>query len=218
MLRHDAFRILGVPEETPTDQVRATYRELVKQMHPDARREHAGSSVELGMVVEAYRTIVRGASPGQAARRTSTEATDRSRRRERRSHATSSPPERMDAAAIASLGRFANSTADPGLRARAVQKLAASGRLMAGVYLKQAVFDVDREVAAAAAAGRVAIPGVRIESEIIALFDQLSPEQRLRVLESLEHTGRRMPRLVAYASADPFPAIRRAAEEIIFWP
>jgi hypothetical protein len=214
MLRHDAFRILGVPQETPEEEVRATYREMVKQMHPDARHAPAGASVDLGIVVEAYRTILREGSAPRRERREQSGAADAPPSGPRRRHAEPAPPERLSAASVASLGRFANSTGDPSLRARAVRKLASSGRHMAGVYIRQAVFDADRGVAAEAAAGLVSIPGGRTENEIIGLFDQLSPEQRLRVLEALRQTRRRMPRLVAYASADPHFAIRRAAEEI----
>jgi hypothetical protein len=215
MLRHDAFRILGVPQETPEEEVRATYRDLVKQMHPDARNANTGAPVDLGIVVEAYRTIIRGATSPSAQRRAYPGNAEGAPLRKRRRRTGSPPPERLSAASIASLGRFANSAADPLLRSRAVAKLASSGRHMAGVYIRQAVFDADRGVAAEAAAGLVSIPGVRTENEIIGLFDQLSAEQRLRVLDALVQSGRTMPRLIAYASADPHAAARRAAEEIL---
>ncbi|MFW5828604.1 MAG: J domain-containing protein, partial [Alkalispirochaeta sp.] len=111
MRLREAYRILGLEPDTDRDQVTAHYRELVKQMHPDA----GGVIIDVGRLVEAYRTII--AQTGE-------------RKARRPSSAGGS---------IFSLGTLATSSGEAALRKQAVQQLAQRQRYAAAVFLKQAL-------------------------------------------------------------------------------
>ena len=186
MRLREAYRTLGLEPDTHRDQVTAHYRELVKQMHPDA----GGVIVDVGRLVEAYRTIIAHSGEQKAHRLSST------------------------GRSIISLGKLATSSGEAPLRKQAVQQLAQRQRYAAAVFLKQALFDTDADVAYAAATGMVLIPGAQIERDLVTLYEQLTPRQRVGILGELRRQGRAMPRFVAYAAADTIPEIRKLAQEI----
>lgn len=187
MQLREAYQILGLEQDTAAERVTAHYRELVKQMHPDA----GGVIVDVGKLVEAYRTIMHH-SPA-------------SRTRGSR-HAGSS---------VFSLGKLVTSSGEVALRRQAVQQLAQRGRYAGVVFLKQALFDTDAGVAQAAAVAMVSIPGAQVERDLVSLYEQLTPNQRIGILRELHHQGRRMPRFVAYATADAYHEVRILAQEIV---
>ncbi|HKK47726.1 MAG TPA: DnaJ domain-containing protein [Alkalispirochaeta sp.] len=186
MRLRDAYRILGLEPNTQRDQVTAHYRELVKQMHPDA----GGVIVDVGRLVEAYRTII--------------------------AHTGAAKPHRASSfgSSIFSLGKLATSSGEAALRKQAVQQLAQRKRYAGAVFLKQALFDTDAGVAYAAATGMISIPGAQVERDLVSLYEQLSVRQRSGILRELRRQGRAMPRFVAYATADTIPEIRNLAQEI----
>lgn len=186
MQLHEAYRILGLEPETSVEQVTAHYRGLVKQMHPDA----GGVIVDVGQLVEAYRTIT--------------------------THAGVTKPRSPAVAgsSVFSLGKLATSSAEAALRLQAVHQLAQRRRYAGAVFLKQALFDTDRDVAQAAALAIVSIPGTQVERDLLALYEQLTPRQRIGILQELHQRGREMSRFVAYASADTDSEVRRLAQEI----
>ena len=212
MLRLEAYRVLGLDPETPVEDVKAHFRRLVKQMHPDGASSvsHA-RAVDLGSVVEAYRTLAES-STGAAVRKPTEHHGAPSWRQApqgRRARRGGAPPN------VFSLGRLATKSSDAAVRLRAVELLGSLGKRAAGVYLRQAIFDTDPSVARAAATAFAHSPGRQVEQELLELFDQLTVEQRLAVLRSLHGGGSTLNRLVAYATADPNPSVRRLAQEIM---
>ncbi|MFW5694390.1 MAG: J domain-containing protein [Alkalispirochaeta sp.] len=186
MQLHDAYRVLGLSPDTTRDQVTAHYRELIKQMHPDA----GGVIVDVGQLVDAYRTII-------------------AQTQDTKAHGPG-----LSGGSIFSLGKLATASGDAALRKQAVQQLAHRRRYAGMVFLKQALFDTNAEVAYAAAVAMVSIPGTLVERDLVALYEQLTARQRIGILRELGRQGRPMPRFVAYAAADMVPEIRRYAQEI----
>ncbi|MEX2443577.1 MAG: hypothetical protein WD492_08230 [Alkalispirochaeta sp.] len=186
MQLREAYRILGLEPDTAVERVTAHYRELVKQMHPDA----GGVTVDVGRLVEAYRTIA--------------------------THAVNPNPQGTASRgeSVFSLGKLATSSGEAALRRQAVQQLAQRRRYAGAVFLKQALFDTDADVAQAAAVGMVSIPGAQVERDLITLYEQLTTHQRIGILRELRRGRREMPRFVAYAAADPHREIRTLAQEI----
>ncbi|MFO8043597.1 MAG: hypothetical protein R6U25_10375 [Alkalispirochaeta sp.] len=186
MQLREAYRILGLEPSTSVERVTAHYRGLVKQMHPDA----GGVIVDVGRLVEAYRTIVTHSgrttqrSPGPAG------------------------------SSVFSLGKLATSSGEAALRLQAVRQLAQRRRYAGAVFLKQALFDTDSDVAHAAAVAMVSIPGTQVERDLLSLYEQLSLQQRIGILQELRCRSREMPRFVAYAAADTHREVRRLAQEI----
>ena len=187
----EAFGELGVSAESPLEEVRHRYRTLIKSLHPDA----AGTDeTRVTRVIEAYRTIC--------------ERTERPRRIVRRQS------QRMDTRAVFTMGRWATAATDPRVRLHAVQRLRSSDLHAALVFLRQAMFDSDLEIAASAAAGFVERAGASAEQTILECFTVLSVSHRLVVLGAMEETGRYMKRLLAYAAADPDRRVREFAARI----
>lgn len=186
MQLREAYRVLGLEPNTSVERVTAHYRGLVKQMHPDA----GGVIVDVGQLVEAYRTIIMHS--GETKRRSPAAA----------------------GSSVFSLGKLATSSGEAALRLQAVHQLAQRSRYAGAVFLKQALFDTDPEVALAAAVAMVSIPGNQVERDLLSLYEQLSQRQRIGILQELQHQDREMNRFVAYASADTHPEVRRLAQEI----
>jgi hypothetical protein len=186
MQLREAYQILGLEQGTAVQRVTTHYRELVKQMHPDA----GGVVVDVGRLVEAYRTIITH-SDGYKPRATVSRG-----------------------ASVFSLGRLATSSGEAALRRQAVQQLAQRRRYAGVVFLKQALFDTDATVAQAAAVGIVSIPGAQVERDLLTLYEHLSTQQRIVILREIREQGREMARFVAYATADAHDEVRRLAQEI----
>lgn len=72
MFHRDHYRILGVPQTATHGQIRAAYRRLARQLHPDARPGDPRAAREFALVSRAWEVL------GNAARR---EAYDERRRR-----------------------------------------------------------------------------------------------------------------------------------------
>ncbi|MFP4152458.1 MAG: J domain-containing protein [Alkalispirochaeta sp.] len=120
-----------------------------------------------------------------------------------------------DARAVVSLGRIAVSATERHSRIRALRELADSGLRSAGVFIRQCLFDTDKEIADESARLFPLIPGVRGESVLIELFDQLSEAQCLAIVETVGSKRPEMRRFLAYASADPRIRVRRRAMEVL---
>lgn len=235
MQRAEALRVLGLSAASSDAEIRRQYRSLVKAVHPDLHSNSAAATVDVAQLVEAYRVLSPqrpagrgqasgggngpgargggGSRPGSAtrpARANRPESATRSRRRT--GSARESGP---GAAEVVRLGRLAVGSGDAASRVRAIELLARTGRFSSAAYIRQALFDHDRDVAIAAARAMVHIPGVRIEQELLTMFSQLALHQRVAILNEAATCGRLLPRLVAYALADPAPAVARCAQEMM---
>jgi hypothetical protein len=149
---------------------------------------------------------------------------------QRRAHEQQRPPEQRDSQsarhdnpprdhtahvrAVFVTGQRATQAPDAATRVRAVRELGATQLRSAIVFLKQALFDGDRQVAVEAARQIVAIPGSRTEVTVIELFDQLAREQRLAILEAVIEHHLPFSRLVAIARADRDATVRARAKEL----
>lgn len=191
MDRTEAYGELGVSEESPLEEVRRRYRTLIKTLHPDAA---GADETRATRVIEAYRTIC--------------ERIEKPRRRVRRE------PPRMDTRAVFTMGRWATTATDARVRMHAVQRLRSSDLRTALVFLRQAMFDSDLEIAACATAGFVERAGAGAEQTILECFTVMSVSHRLIVLGAMEETRRYMKRLLAYAAADPDRRVREFAARI----
>src|SRR5579871_6136311 len=52
----DYYRLLGVPRDASTLEIRRAYRRLARQHHPD-RNHHPDSSVRFGVLADAYAVL-----------------------------------------------------------------------------------------------------------------------------------------------------------------
>lgn len=198
---NEAFGLLGLAHDTPLDQVRRRYHSLIKELHPDV----AGSDSDRAkMVIEAYQCI--------------RESTERNRYFETaRDHtrAGSGMAGATSPRTIFTLGRWATTAPDRRVRLHAVRRLAATGLQSAAVFLRQAILDGDREIASCAAEGFLACAGISAEQSVLDLYDQLSPSYKLIMLAAIEQSRRVMPRVLAWAAADPSRRVRDAASRIM---
>lgn len=225
MLLHEARTLLGVDPAISPRELRSRYRTLVKQLHPDGG---GGDGGRLSEVLEAYRIVQRQLDRETIRTRSdavtttpSRSANLRTRRPQKRGGRAEPQPERARVATIKedprllfTYGRWATRSDDPAVRRLAVQRIAESGLTAAQVFLKQALFDADRDVAIEAAIGLTRIRGSRTDRTIIALFDQLTIEQRRAIIEATAIDPHRWFRLLAYAEADHYAEVRERAAEI----
>jgi len=227
----EAYSILGVEPGFAPEEIRSRYRLLVKELHPDV---HGGRGLELGQIIEAYRLIDArlGAQFGTARR----SGVRRSAARRGGNHGARGGPgagagvagsgtgpgkrsgdARRPASArdVVSFGKIAVSSGDTVARVRALRALTRSGLRSAGVFVRQCLFDADKTVAEESARLFPLIPGVRGESVLIELFDQLSEAQCLAIVETVGKQRRDMRRFLAYASADSRLRVRMRAMEVL---
>lgn len=229
MLLRDARTLLGVGAGISPRELRSRYRNLIKQLHPDGG---GGDTRRLNEVLEAYRIVQRQLDMDEI-------RGDRSRRGTEERHAGTtekrdgrdrSAPRRTDGVGgehdrtpsikddprlLFTYGRWATGSKDPAVRRLAVRRIAQSGLTAAQVFLKQAVFDTDRSVAVEAAIGLTRINGSRTVQTILSLFDDLSPEQRLAIVQETAVDTRRWFRVLAYAEADHYAEVRKRAATIL---
>lgn len=214
----EARTLLGIDTTISPRELRSRYRYLIKQLHPDGG---SGDGRRLTDVLEAYRIVQRQLdtdtrrgtdgtgrtteAPGHAASRSGRPETERAR----------VPSIKDDPRLLFTYGRWATGSPDPAVRRLAVRRIAQSGLTAAQVFLKQAVFDSDRSVAIEAAVGLTHICGSRTEQTILSLFDDLTAEQRLAILEEAAGDTTRWFRLLAYAEADHYAEVRRRAAAIL---
>lgn len=211
MQRAEALRVLRLSPHSSDEEIRDQYRRLVKAVHPDraaARAVGPRSDVDIARLVEAYRVLAprrlptpRDPAPSAGPRR--------------RASAQPQEQQRASAADVVRLGRQATGGEAGEIRIRALEALAESGRYSSVAYIRQALFDHDRDVALAAARAMVAVPGVRLEQELLSMYSQLTARQREAVLIAAAVRGRQFPRLLAYALADPVSAVARRAQEMM---
>ena len=211
MQRREAFQILGLDPGAPAQTVKARFRGLVKRVHPDARP--VGGRMErmdIGTITEAYRVI------SQAWGGTSRRDSDRREGRKSGTAGGRTPKhERVDRGSrLFDLGRRATSAARAETRRSALRELGRSDMFSAVVYVQRALFDPDPSVACDAASILPTLPGVGTERLLLEVFDRLSVAQRLCVLRAIRDAALRMPRLVAYATADLHPPVRRLAGDL----
>lgn len=218
MAGREAYSVLGLPTGSDMDVVRARYRQLVREMHPDGTNPNADA---LQDVIVAFRLIDRWrGAPDRAAHRAAHRTAQRTAQRtsHRAAQHTSAQPAEdagRSTARILTLGRVAIGNGTTAVRVNAIRILARSGSRSAGVYVRQALFDPDAEVARAAAAAVAVIPGARRERQLIELFDDLTESQRLEIVRTLGTHSERMDALLAYAAADSAHAVREAAAAVL---
>lgn len=226
MLLHEARTLLGIEPSISPRELRARYRILVKQLHPDGGN---GDSGRLNDVLEAYRTVQRQldlesmrtavSEKGNPSRRTvrkrhPQQDAPRNAKREPQPERARVPSIKEDPRLLFTYGRWATGSEDPAVRRLAVRRIAESGLTAAQVFLKQAVFDLDRSVAVEAAIGLTKIRGSRTERTILSLFDELTSEQRLAILEETASDPERWFRVLSYAEADHYGVVRSRAAQI----
>ncbi len=218
MLPREARKVLGIDSATSPRELRSRYRNLVKQLHPDGG---TGDSGRLNSVLEAYRELCRhiaveeSRGPTGPSRRDATRTKKQPHRPPTEDGGSASEDAiRNDPRLLFTYGRWATSSQDVSVRRLAVARLAESGLTAAQVFLKQAIFDNNADVARDAAVGLTRINGSRTERTIIELFDQLSVDQRLAILQTIAAERSRWYRLIAYAAADHYSAVRRLAASI----
>lgn len=192
----EAFRVLGLSPETPLRDVRRRYHVLIKELHPDVIGDDSGS---VSRVIEAYHCIRQGVI------RSRYQETGRRSDREQDAERPLSPR------TVFTLGRWSTTATDRRVRLHAVRRLAASGLQSASVFLRTAMLDTDREIASSAAEGFLACAGISAEQSILDLLGEMTVSHRLIVLAAIEQSGRVMPRVVTWASADPDRRVRDAA-------
>lgn len=186
----EAFGVLGLASDTPLKEVRRTYHGLIKRLHPDASGR---DSEQIVRVIEAYHSI-------------------------RKTDAKSGPfdaRETIDPRTVFSLGRWATQASDRRVRLHAVRRLSASRLQSAAVFLRNAMNDSDREIASSAAEGFLFCAGVNAEQTLLDTFETMPVVNRIILLAAIASSGRYMPRVLAYAAADPVSRVRDAAERII---
>ncbi len=214
MQRREAFRILGLDPGAPVQTVKARFRGLVKRVHPDARPAVGrAESMDVGTITEAYRVI------SQTWSGTPRSAPDGRERREAGAAGRRAPKStRVDRGSrLFDLGRLATSAARSETRRSALRELGRSDMFSAVVYVQRALFDPDPSVACEAASILPTLPGIGTERLLLEVFDRLSVAQRLCVLRTIRDASLRMPRLVAYATADLHPPVRRLAGDLYRW-
>lgn len=64
MARRDPYRLLGVTPGASVDEVRAAFRKMVRQSHPDTA-SHEGDDSEVRELIDAYRLLMRKAERGE---------------------------------------------------------------------------------------------------------------------------------------------------------
>jgi hypothetical protein len=214
----DAYAVLGVPPGLNSDEIRSRYRHLVKEMHPDVAAGRAG---ELGEIIEAYRLIdtflarrkptvrprQRAAKPSHRPEKTKEQfSSDRTGRKERAG---------SSARAFFALGNIAIHGGDRTARCTALRRLVDSGKRSAAVFVRQCLFDVDPMVHLEAARLFPLVPGVRRETMLMEVVDQLTSRQCEVILDTIQTHSLKLRRFVAYAAADPRPRVRQRAMEVL---
>lgn len=238
MQLREAYTILGVEPGLSQEEIRTRYRWLVKALHPDVG---GGHEERLGRIIEAYRLIdtqakrlgIRDASSRRKPRRRSTPTPQHpstsSRRPAAPPHAAprggtarrsyrsagDSKEETPDARTVFRYGRLAVNGEGTEIRCRALDRLAETKLRTAGVFIRQCMFDTDRTVAVHAARCFPRVPGVRAETVLIELFDQLTTAQCIAVIDTIEGYALGMRRFLAYAAADTRLRIQRRAMEVL---
>lgn len=223
MLLREAFSILGVQPGIDVDEVRSRYRFLVKELHPDV---YDGTGDELARIVEAYRLLdakYYGGKRRVNTRPKTTEKRHTAAHQHRKQSTTTAgsrmPPNqeenRTSAEIVFYLGKIAVSDADRNRRCRALERLAAMGLRSAGVFIRQCIFDTDPVVAVAAAKAFPRVPGTRGESVLIELIDQLSLEQCVAIIDTIQRYRLGLHRFLAYAAADRRVSVRLKAMEVL---
>jgi hypothetical protein len=232
----EAYLVLGVSPGIDQEEIRSRYRGLVKELHPDVS---GGHDEELGRIIEAYRVIdmeirkrgggrlrarprTRAATTATATRPTSAPPRPRPRahaephEQPRRAAYRDAPaPAEGDARDVFALGRVAVTAGDRTARCRAIQRLAETRLRSAGVFIRQCLFDTDPVISVQAARSFPLVPGNRMESVLIELFDQLTAPQCEAILDTIGRQRLSMRRFLAYAAADARPSIRRRAMEVL---
>ncbi len=210
----EAYGILGVSAHHGVTEIRMRYRRLVKEYHPDVTHRQGDT---LARIIEAYR-IVESATAGSRPRKTRGATGGRKER--------SSPPRGHSAAPaeggggdsarlVFQLGGVAMSGKGGAHRCDALRRLVHTGSRSAAVFVRQCLFDADKEVRHEAARLIPLVPGERRESMLIEVVDRLTSQQCVAMLKTIGRYKLPYRRFVGYAAADSRASVRNAALEVL---
>jgi len=179
----ELYTVLGVEPGAALEEIRASYRRLVKQLHPDITGS-AADARRLDNVVDAYRALVKMQGGGDASRK-----------------------ERD----IFSLGRLATGAAKPELRAFAVKRLGNSGKKAAYGSLKEALRDESEPVVISALHAIGQLNVLHSAGELGHLFVGSSEKVKSAVLDAIEQMKSLRPfyGIIVAGMKDYSPAVRR---------
>ncbi len=186
------YAILGLEENAPIPTVRAAYRLLVKQLHPDSGGDGADQR-RLDLVIAAYKTITE-----QHAQRIQSAAAR---------HRHEAPTELERLVNLARNGR------SPSLRVLGVRGLRRMGGAEALRCLAQAVDDAHDTVAVAAIDALASMtPGSSVRT-FERMFTRMNEERKVAVITATSGAsiGGRSMGIVMRGLEDESPAVRRAA-------
>ncbi len=167
----DALRILGLDEDSGSEELKAAFRYLSKKYHPDSSG-NPNSAPRFARVASAYRSL--------RLRFDKAELLGRSVR--------SSLP-RDDGGDLFSLGSILMTSIDAAARKAAARKLGFSGKKAAWVFLRHALRDEDEAVVRASLRSIANLSLFQAAGELAALYVQASPTIKTAILDTAEETG-----------------------------
>jgi DnaJ domain len=182
VLDRECLRILGLSSMVPAEEIRKSYRRMVKELHPDTGLRP--DSAEFSRVVEAYRTLTERGSGKRIIDFPVREARPPVRPEPRKSQPSTSAG-RVSNESIFEIGNLLLKGKTPHLRAFAAMRLGNSGRVSSYSYLRKGLYDEDPQVVLASvqAIGRLKIQ--HSASELAAVFRQSGEGVKLSILDAV---------------------------------
>lgn len=217
----EAYKVLGLSPLTDPESVRRRYRDLVKRFHPDLCGAQADPH-RLSQIVDAFETIRPSLQAVAYARPRATPA-PRSVQRAPvhappRPEATPKPAaSQVSVAEILRLGRMATQAPHAATRCLALRQLQRSGSRAAAVFVRQALYDSDDQVAREAVRALVRLKNLTAGSATVELFGSLRLSQRVVLLQELAgQPWQEWFREIAIAAYhDGSAALHRAAVQLL---
>jgi len=179
----ELYTVLEVEPGAAMEEIRASYRRLVKQLHPDITGS-AADARRLDKVVEAYRALVKVRGGAET------------------------PRKERD---IFSLGRLATGAAKPESRAFAVKSLGNSGKKAAYGFLKEALRDESERVVISALHAIGQLNVLHSAGELSHLFVGSSEKVKSAVIDAIEQMKSVRPfySIIVAGMKDYSPTVRR---------
>ena len=180
MLDNECYRILGLERTASLEAVKASYRRMVKELHPDTGRNP--DSIAFTRVLEAYRTLSLRTVPSRIIDFPVRESRPASRPAPRAARQTGPAAAKES---IFEIGNLLLNGKTPHLRAFAAMRLGNSGRISGYSYLRKGLYDEDGEVVRASiqAIGKLKVQ--HSAAELGALFRRADLQTRIAILEAV---------------------------------
>ncbi len=203
MIEAELYRLLGLSSGATLAEVKSAFRRLALQHHPD----RGGRSDRFSRISEAYQALL-GLSGGQGAPPEA--GGSQSRKQSRGSGGRVS-------LRVVEAGRELLGAVESGARVAAAKKLSRLGRKSAYPFLREALADPEKRVAAAAVRAIGALNIRQSAPELGALFLRADPELKLTVLESVRRMGalRAFNGVLLAALKDSDRRVRARAAELL---